>query len=116
MGERFSETDDTWAIHFKDGYCQGKLLVGVDWQGARGCIGGEPCIAFWRYSVDEVAPTSSVSSSSTRLLLSLPKVLIGGSEIHFGSIHLVQPGLSSPSMSDSEATRIVAVQLRKNVW
>ena len=59
-GERFPESDDTWvaawvgsllwAIHFKDGYCQGKLLVGADWQCARGCIGGELCIVFWRYS------------------------------------------------------------------
>ena len=59
-GERFPESDDTWvaawvgsllwAIHFKDGYCQGKLLFGADWQGARGCIGGELCIVFWRYS------------------------------------------------------------------
>ena len=59
-GERFPESDDTWvaawvgsllwAIHFKDGYCQGKLLFGADWQGARGCIGGELCIVFLRYS------------------------------------------------------------------
>ncbi len=34
--------------------------------------------------VDEVAPTSSASSSSDWLLLSVPNGLIGGSEIHFG--------------------------------